>query len=62
MKYVILIIGIILSILGFVQGYRYIFDFDVLSNYGKGYVLGAALLLIAGLALIIASFYVKRKK
>jgi LPXTG-motif cell wall-anchored protein len=62
MKYVLIIIGIVLSIIGFVQGYRYIFDFNALTMYGKGYVTGTVVLLILGVALIIAGFYVRKKK
>jgi LPXTG-motif cell wall-anchored protein len=62
MKYVLIIIGIILSVMGFVQGYRYIFDFNTLTMYGKGYVTGTIVLLILGLALIIAGFFIRKKR
>lgn len=62
MKYVLIIIGIILSIMGFVQGYRYIFDFSALTMYGKGFVTGTIILLILGVALIIAGFFIRKKR
>jgi len=51
-----------LSIMGFVQGYRYIFDFNTLTMYGKGYVTGTIVLLILGVALIIAGFFIRKKR
>jgi LPXTG-motif cell wall-anchored protein len=48
--------------MGFVQGYRYIFDFNTLTMYGKGYVTGTIVLLILGVALIIAGFFIRKKR
>lgn len=48
--------------MGFVQGYRYIFDFNALTMYGKGFVTGTIILLILGLALIIAGFFIRKKR
>lgn len=60
MKKVVLIIGIVLSLIGFFQGLRYFFDYNTLTHYGKGYVWGSMFLLIIGLVLIY--FGLKKKK
>lgn len=60
MKKVVLIIGIVLSLIGFFQGFRYCFDYNTLTHYGKGYVWGSMFLLIIGLVLIY--FGLKKKK
>jgi len=60
MKKVALIIGIVLSLIGFFQGFRYFFDYKTLTHYGKGYVWGSIFLLIIGLVLIYFGF--KKKK
>ncbi len=60
MKKVALIIGIALSLIGFSQGFRYFFDYHILSQYGKGYVWGSIFLLTIGLVLIY--FGLKKKK
>lgn len=52
MKKLALIIGIISSLLGFVQVIRYLFDYNVLTPYGKGYVWGSISLLLIGILLI----------
>ncbi len=60
MKKVALVIGIILSLIGFFQGFRYFFAYNTLTQYGKGYVLGSIFLLTTGLVLIY--FGLKKKK
>ncbi|OQC38302.1 MAG: hypothetical protein BWX63_00402 [Bacteroidetes bacterium ADurb.Bin041] len=60
MRKVALIIGIVLLLIGFFQGFRYLFDYNILTQYGKGYVWGSIFLLIAGLVLIF--FGLKKKK
>ena len=60
MKKVALIIGVVLSLIGFFQGFRYFFDYNTLTHYGKGYVWGSIFLLIIGLVLIYFGF--KRRK
>ena len=52
MKKLALIIGIISSLIGFFQVVRYLFDYNVLTQYGKGYVWGSILLLLIGILLI----------
>jgi len=49
-----------LLLIGFFQGFRYLFDYNILTQYGKGYVWGSIFLLIAGLVLIF--FGLKKKK
>lgn len=60
MKKVLLFVGVILVLLGVFQGGRYIFDYELLSSYGKGYVIGSGLLFILGVLLIYFGF--KKKK
>ena len=60
MKKVALVIGIILSLIGFFQGFRYFFDYNTLTQYGNGYVCGSIFLLTTGLVLIY--FGLKKKK
>lgn len=60
MKKVALVIGIILSLIGFFQGFRYFFDYNTLTQYGKGYVWGSIFLLTTGSVLIY--FGLKKKK
>jgi len=60
MKKIALIIGIILSPIGFFQGIRYFFDYNTLTQYGKDYVWGSIFLLTTGLVLIY--YGLKKKK
>jgi hypothetical protein len=60
MKKVLLFVGVILVLLGVFQGGRYIFDYELLSSYGKGYVMGSGLLFLLGVLLIY--FGLKKKK
>jgi len=53
-------IGIVLSLIGFFQGFKYFFDYNVLTQYDKGYVWGSIILLVIGLVLIY--FGLKKKK
>ena len=52
MKKIALIIGIVLSLIGFIQCFRYFFDYNMLTPYGKGYVWGSILLFLLGILLI----------
>lgn len=52
MKKIALILGIMLTLLGVFQGFRYLFDYNTLTQYGKGYFWGSMFLLITGLVLI----------
>lgn len=60
MKKAALIIGIILSLIGALQGFRYFFDYNVLTQYGKGYVWGSVFLIVIGIILIYLG--IKRNK
>jgi vacuolar-type H+-ATPase subunit I/STV1 len=60
MKKISLIIGFILSIIGFFQGFKYISDYNILTQYGKGYVWGSIILLGIGLVLIYFRFEKKK--
>ena len=52
MKKSALIIGIVLLLIGFIQGVRYLLDYNTLTQYGKGYVWGSILLFVMGILLI----------
>ena len=60
MKKVFLILGIILALIGFFQVIRYIFEYNTLMQYGKGYVWGSIILFAIGLVLIY--FGLRKKK
>lgn len=60
MKILSLLIGIFLSGLGIYQSLKYIFDYNNLTYYGKGFVWGSALLIFIGVLLIYLS--IKKKK
>ncbi len=60
MKKVSLILGIILSLVGLFQVFRYIFEYNTLMQYGKGYVWGSIILFAIGLVLIY--FGLRKKK
>ena len=60
MKKVTIVIGMVLSLIGFFQGSSYFFDYNNLTNYGKGYVWGSIFLLMIGLVLIYLGL--KKKK
>jgi hypothetical protein len=59
MKKLFLILGIILCLIGGLQTGRYLVDYDVLSEYGKGYVWGSIIMLVLGL--IFLYFGLKKK-
>ncbi|RCX05481.1 hypothetical protein [Schleiferia thermophila] len=61
MKKILFITGIASSVFGFFQGYPYVFDYGILSNYGKGYVWGSALLFFTGLAMIYFALKIKKQ-
>jgi len=60
MKKVTLILGIILSLIGFFQGIRYIFEYNTLMQYERGIVWGSIILLAIGLIMIY--FGLRKKK
>jgi hypothetical protein len=63
MKKFWLYLGIIICLFGLFPFLRYIFDFQVLSNYGKGFILGKVLIIVIGLSMIfIGSGVLKRTK
>lgn len=49
MKKLFLVLGFILTLLGALQTGRYFLDYQVLTEYGKGYVWGSGIMLVLGL-------------
>jgi multisubunit Na+/H+ antiporter MnhG subunit len=60
MKKWIAIIGVFITLFGLFQVVKYLFDYNSLTDYGKGYVWGSIFLLIVGFFLII--YGVRKKK
>jgi hypothetical protein len=54
MKKWIIATGSLITILGLLQGGKYILHYHTLTAYGKGYVWGSILLIFTGIILIIA--------
>lgn len=52
MKKITLIFGVILLLVGLFQGGRYFWDYNALSQYGKGFVWGSIILFLVGILLI----------
>lgn len=52
MNKLLLLSGIILILLGLSQGLKYLLDYALLTEYGKGVVWGSVLLTLAGGGLI----------
>ena len=55
------IISIILVLIGGYQLTKYVKDYSILSQYGKGYIWGSGLLIILGL-LIVTFLILKKRK
>lgn len=62
MKTFLIIIGTILSAIGFFQGYQYIMNYSLLSAYGKGFIWGNIILVVIGIGLILIAFRKTKKK
>jgi len=61
MRKLLLILGIALLIFGLYPFVKYIADFDILSSYGKGFVMGKILIFLLGGFLMFFSFRMKSK-
>jgi len=59
-RYLTIAAGAVAILIALFQGGRYIFDYNVLSSYGKGYIWGNVILFFLGIFLIIAG--IRRKK
>ena len=55
MKKILLLTGVIVCLIGLLPFLRYIFDYAVLSDYGKGFIWGKLLILFIGISLIFIS-------
>ena len=55
------IAGILAILLGFFQGFRYVLDYKILSQYGKGHVWGSVLFFVIGLAVAYLGFRAFKK-
>jgi hypothetical protein len=62
MRVVVLITGILLTLVGGIQTARYVLDFRILSDYGKGFVWGSIILLSVGLTLLVIWFRLFKAK
>ena len=60
-KYILLIAGILLALFSLATVSRYIGDYAVLTEYGRGYVWGKIILLAIGIILIVLGIRKKRK-
>jgi len=56
MKYLSIIIGGLLSLSGISRLSIYIFDYNQLTQYGKGYIWGNVLMVVFGISLIYWGF------
>jgi uncharacterized membrane protein len=56
MKNFLRITGFLLVFISLVALIKYVFDYKILSEYGKGFLLGKAVLLIVGVLLIYFGF------
>ncbi len=53
MKKWIVAIGTLFLLLGILQFFKYFSNYNILTQYGKGYVWGSGILIIIGIILII---------
>lgn len=62
MKKILYTLGILLLLAGIIPLFQYLLDYNVLSEYGKGYVWGKIILVLGGLGLVLAARRVGRSK
>ncbi len=60
MKKWLIALGALLILMGLMQGGRYITDYKILTQYGKGYVFGSVFLMLLGIILVLLG--IKGKK
>jgi hypothetical protein len=53
MKKILVVTGILISLFGFFPLMRYVFDYNLLSAYGKGFIFGKSVLILVGISLVI---------
>jgi hypothetical protein len=53
MKKFLLYLGIVLCLFGLFPFFKYIFDFNLLSSYGRGYILGKVLIITLGVTMVL---------
>ena len=53
MKYVLLVFGLLLSLASVLNILKYAVDYELLADFGKGFVWGNGILLVVGLSLIL---------
>jgi multisubunit Na+/H+ antiporter MnhG subunit len=61
LKKLLLILGVIACLLALFPLLKFIFDYGLLTEYGKGFIWGKVLLLLFGIFLIGASRYTRKK-
>ncbi|MEM6764232.1 MAG: hypothetical protein AAF655_04895 [Bacteroidota bacterium] len=52
MKKILFYLGLFLTLISLFSVLQYVFDYEILSAYGKGYLWGKLLLLVLGIVLI----------
>lgn len=53
MKNLSIVLGLLLILIGLIQGGKYIQDYNILTHYGKGFVWGSGFFIIIGAILLI---------
>jgi multisubunit Na+/H+ antiporter MnhG subunit len=56
----LIVVGGILCLFGVVPLIRYALDYQILSNYGQGYVWGKAIILLVGVVCIVIGSRLKK--
>jgi len=59
MRKVIIIFGAIITVIGIYQVSKYLFDYNMLTQYGKGYVWGSIFLIMIGVIFLIIGLKMK---
>ncbi|MCL2038878.1 MAG: hypothetical protein FWG85_00435 [Bacteroidetes bacterium] len=62
MKIILIVIGCILVLYYSISVVQYIWDYSILTEYGKGYVWGKLILLFLGIVITIVGVKKKKKR
>lgn len=61
MRKIIVVLGSIITLIGIYQTSKYLFDYNQLTQYGKGYILGSVFLTIIGIVFLIVALKIKKR-